>query len=90
MTDTTSQPITPQNRRNLFQQLELDVGCVGGLNVPDVAKDATVRRAIGDGESGPARHARVCEDEVTSGIDLIAGSVELVKSALLDAAGLCP
>ncbi|GLP87969.1 sugar ABC transporter permease [Tritonibacter mobilis] len=29
MTDTTSQPITPQNRRNLFQQLELDVRLLG-------------------------------------------------------------
>lgn len=29
MTDTTSQPITPQSRRNLFQQLELDVRLLG-------------------------------------------------------------
>ena len=29
MTDTTSQPITPQNRRKLFQQLELDVRLLG-------------------------------------------------------------
>jgi len=29
MTDTTSQPITPQNKRNLFQQLELDVRLLG-------------------------------------------------------------
>ena len=29
MTDTTSQPITPQNKRNVFQQLELDVRLLG-------------------------------------------------------------
>ncbi|WP_420004526.1 sugar ABC transporter permease [Arenibacterium sp. LLYu02] len=29
MTDTTSQPITPQNKRNIFQQLELDVRLLG-------------------------------------------------------------
>lgn len=29
MTDTTTQPITPQNKRNLFQQLELDVRLLG-------------------------------------------------------------
>lgn len=29
MTDTTSQPITPQTKRNIFQQLELDVRLLG-------------------------------------------------------------
>ncbi|NIZ12174.1 sugar ABC transporter permease [Phaeobacter sp. HF9A] len=29
MTDTTSQPIPPQNKRNMFQQLELDVRLLG-------------------------------------------------------------
>ncbi|MCG7623854.1 MULTISPECIES: sugar ABC transporter permease [unclassified Epibacterium] len=29
MTDTTSQPITPQTKRNVFQQLELDVRLLG-------------------------------------------------------------
>ncbi len=29
MTDTTSQPITPQNKRSVFQQLELDVRLLG-------------------------------------------------------------
>ncbi len=29
MTDTTSQPVTPQTKRNIFQQLELDVRLLG-------------------------------------------------------------